>query len=147
MIFGNTGTGNFGLWDQRAAIVWVKENIEQFGGDPDLITIFGESAGAGSVSSQTMGQHNDGLFKRAVQQVKYVIKWNGGIIRVPALEILWSVTKPLASRRKKAITTSHVATNNEDNSELSSKLFEQLHFSSKFFSGLYNNTNVCVWKK
>ena len=74
MIFGNTGTGNFGLWDQRAAIVWVKENIEQFGGDPDLITIFGESAGAGSVSSQTMGQHNDGLFKRAVQQVKYVIK-------------------------------------------------------------------------
>ena len=63
------GTGNFAMWDQRTALLWVKENIAQFGGDPDLVTIFGESAGAGSVSAQAMGQHNDGLFKRAIQQV------------------------------------------------------------------------------
>ena len=68
-LFITTGTGNFGLWDQRAALLWVKENIGKFGGDPDLVTIFGESAGAGSVAAQTMGQHNDGLFKRAIQQV------------------------------------------------------------------------------
>ena len=63
------GTGNYGLWDQREAIVWVKENIAKFGGDPDLITIFGESAGGGSVTAQMLGQHNDGLFQRAIPQV------------------------------------------------------------------------------
>ena len=48
----------------------MKENIGKFGGDPDLVTIFGQSAGAGSVAAQTMGQHNDGLFKRAIQEVR-----------------------------------------------------------------------------
>ena len=57
------------MWDQRAALLWVQENIGKFGGDPDLVTIFGESAGAGSVAAQTMGRYNKGLFKRAIQQV------------------------------------------------------------------------------
>ena len=64
-----TGTGNFGLWDQREAVVWVKQNIDRFGGDPNLITIFGESAGAASVSAQMMCPHNKDLFRRAIQQV------------------------------------------------------------------------------
>ena len=72
--FNLTGSGNFGLWDQREAIVWVKENIGQFGGDPDKITIFGESAGASSVSAQMMCSHNKGLFKRVIQQVICVQK-------------------------------------------------------------------------
>ena len=48
----------------------MKENIDKFGGDPNKITIFGESAGAGSVSAQVMGQHNAGLFQRAIQEVR-----------------------------------------------------------------------------
>ncbi|XP_069125654.1 carboxylesterase 1C-like [Argopecten irradians] len=58
--------GNFGLWDQRLAIQWTKNNIQAFGGDPDLITIFGESAGGFSVGIHSISPINKGLFKRAM---------------------------------------------------------------------------------
>ncbi|XP_073680424.1 bile salt-activated lipase [Garra rufa] len=60
--------GNYGLWDQHAAISWVHRNIKAFGGNPDNLTIFGESAGAASVNFQILSPKNKGLIRRAISQ-------------------------------------------------------------------------------
>ncbi|WP_207669850.1 carboxylesterase/lipase family protein [Thermaerobacter sp. FW80] len=62
------GSGNLGILDQIAALRWVKENIAAFGGDPDQVTIFGESAGAGSVGVLLAAPGARGLFRRAILQ-------------------------------------------------------------------------------
>ena len=59
-------TGNYGLYDQLTAIAWVKHNIEAFGGDPDNITIMGQSAGAMSVQQLCLSPLARGTFQRAV---------------------------------------------------------------------------------
>ena len=63
-----TGTGNWSLHDQIAALGWVSENIAAFGGDPDNVTLFGESAGAMSISDLLTTPRASGLFHRAVIQ-------------------------------------------------------------------------------
>lgn len=59
---------NRGLLDQIAALEWVRENIAAFGGDPDNVTIFGESAGALSVGTLLSMPRSEGLFRRAIAQ-------------------------------------------------------------------------------
>ncbi|XP_044189979.1 bile salt-activated lipase-like [Thunnus albacares] len=82
--------GNYGLWDQHAAISWVRRNIQAFGGNPDNITIFGQSAGAASVSFQMLSPHSKGLFRRAITQ--------GGTALSP-----WALQrKPMALTKKVA---------------------------------------------
>lgn len=66
--FDEASPGNYGLWDQILALQWVKSNIAAFGGNPSLMTIFGESAGGISVSLQTLIPYNKGLFQRAIAQ-------------------------------------------------------------------------------
>ena len=60
--------GNFGLKDQVEALRWVKEHISSFGGNPESVTIFGESAGGASVSYLLQSDKPRGLFQRAIPQ-------------------------------------------------------------------------------
>ncbi len=59
-------SGNYGLLDQIAALDWVRANIAEFGGNPDNVTIFGESAGAQSVAEIMSSPLGDGLYHKAI---------------------------------------------------------------------------------
>jgi len=69
----NDSSGNYGTLDQIHALKWVKENIEAFGGDPDNVTIFGESAGGHSVRQLMSTPLSKGLFHKAIAQSSYGI--------------------------------------------------------------------------
>lgn len=58
--------GNAGLKDQSLSLRWVRDNIAKFGGDPNNVTIFGESAGAGSVHYHMLSEMSRGLFHKAI---------------------------------------------------------------------------------
>lgn len=83
---------NFGSLDQQAGLKWVIRNIRAFGGDPDNITIAGQSAGGGSVLSQMACPANKGLFQKAV--------FMSAMIRNPYQAGGFGVPKPLAEAEK-----------------------------------------------
>ena len=61
-------SGNYGTYDQAAALAWIYRNIAQFGGDPENITVFGQSAGAASVKNMVISPLTKGLVKKAIIQ-------------------------------------------------------------------------------
>ena len=77
------GSGNYGLFDQLAALKWVKRNISAFGGNPDNITVMGQSAGAGSVQALISSPLTKELIQRAIIQSGGGL---GGIISAKSLK-------------------------------------------------------------
>lgn len=65
---GSAVSGNYGILDQIAALKWVRENIEAFGGDPDNITVFGQSAGCMSVQTLVTSPLTKGMISKAILQ-------------------------------------------------------------------------------
>ncbi|XP_028042292.1 liver carboxylesterase-like [Bombyx mandarina] len=95
--------GNAGMKDQVSALRWVKKNIGNFGGDPENITIFGESSGGTSVSYHLISPMSKGLFKKAIIQSGAITCW-------------WALT--FEPRQRALILAKKLGFDSEDDKEL-----------------------------
>jgi len=115
---GYGGSGNYGLLDQVAALAWIKKNISQFGGDPNRVTIGGESVGAQSVSAHMVSPLSRGLFAGAVAE-------SGSLIDVRALVLPLEKSEKLGTELASFAKTNSIADMRSMTAEKLLKLVEK----------------------
>ncbi|XP_067851463.1 cholinesterase-like [Heptranchias perlo] len=101
--------GNMGLFDQRLALKWVQDNIAAFGGNPRIVTLFGESAGAASIHLHILSPKSHSLFTRAIMQ--------SGSSNAP-----WAVVQDAEARRRATILATRLECPYSNDTELVSCL-------------------------
>ena len=101
--------GNYGFLDERAALMWVRDHIAAFGGDPGNVTLGGQSAGAQSVGLHLVSPGSQGLFHRAIMQSGFPsIRWRSHVDAQPqgeqfAATLGCAQTDPNATARVPAV--------------------------------------------
>ena len=76
-LFEESGTtGNYGIQDQREALKWIRNTASSFGGDPNRVTVMGQSAGATSVLHHLLLPRSEGLFSKAISMSGYGVTWS-----------------------------------------------------------------------
>ena len=117
-------SGNLGLLDQACALKWVRDNIAGFGGDPGNVTIFGESAGASSVSLLPLMKEAKGLFRRAIAQ-------SGSVAFTYSREESRSLTEKLLKLTKARSMEELAALSEEELMELNKSLNDYNNFPER----------------
>ena len=117
-------SGNLGLLDQVCALQWIKKNISAFGGDPDNVTIFGESAGAGSVSLIPLIKEADGLYQRVIAE-------SGSVALTYSKEECQNLTKLLLEKSGRATMDELTALSEEELVSLNEDLNDYNNFPER----------------
>ena len=117
-------SGNLGLLDQVCALQWIQHNISAFGGDPDNVTIFGESAGAGSVSLLPLIDAADGLYKRVIAE-------SGSVALTYSKEECQNLTKLLLEKSGCATMNELTALSEKDLKSLNDDLNDYNNFPER----------------
>ena len=118
--------GNMGLYDQAMAMQWIKDNIHFFGGNPNSITVFGESAGAGSITVHLLSPVTSPLIKRAILE--------SGVVNAP-----WSYMSAEKSKRLALNLAKQIGCNDTTNSSpTESGLGEVMKCFKNNFQKLYS---------
>ncbi|MFZ9246684.1 MAG: carboxylesterase/lipase family protein [Ilumatobacteraceae bacterium] len=106
--FGFIGENNLGLLDQISALRWVKRNIESFGGDPDNVTIFGESAGGSSVVALTASPLTKGLITKAWAMSPSLLQLRSRAEADEAMSAFFEVARVDSLNGLKTLTTQQI---------------------------------------
>lgn len=106
--FGFIGENNLGLLDQISALRWVKRNIESFGGDPDNVTIFGESAGGSSVVALTASPLTKGLITKAWAMSPSLLQLRSRAEADEAMSTFFEVARVDSLNGLKTLTTQQI---------------------------------------